>query len=136
MSKLKIGIDPGTDTGLAISADGRLVKLYTVKIIKAMEIIEQTLLTRWDDIIVVIEDARLRGGKKERSQGAGSIKRDCVIWQEFWEDYSELENLCVLYQRPGKSPTKMDEDLFKKMTGWTKRTSNHARDAAMLIHGL
>jgi hypothetical protein len=35
-----------------------------------------------------------------------------------------------------KGFTKINESRFQKMTGFTKRTSEHARDAAMLVFGI
>jgi hypothetical protein len=36
---------------------------------------------------------------------------------------------------PAKGATKLDPDFFKALTGWKKRTSEHARDAAMIVFG-
>jgi hypothetical protein len=94
----------------------------------------------WHDMgrleLVVFEDARLRKwyGKadRERLQGAGSIKRDCTIWSEFLAD---LAGVRVLAVPPQAGATKWSAERFAKVTGWTSRTSEHARDAAMLLWG-
>ena len=86
-------------------------------------------------IKVYIEDSRnvSRGfGGAAKAQGAGSIKRDCNIWEDF------LKDLGIDYQfiRPNKkSMLKMDDKAFRALTGWDKRTSSHGRDAAMLVFG-
>ena len=42
----------------------------------------------------------------------------------------------VIERRPTKySGTKINSENFKKITGWQKRTSQHGRDAAMLVFG-
>jgi hypothetical protein len=85
------------------------------------------------DIFVRVEDARMRiwFGKADREvlQGAGSIKRDCSIWQEFFE----LHNIPHEFVAPRNNKTKLDETVFQKITGWKNKTSKHGRDAAMLI---
>lgn len=131
---IKIGIDPGVKTGFAVSDGGCLVQVETLKIHQAMH---EVLFVRdrniyRDNIHVVVEDARKRGGLKVRAQGAGSVKRDCKIWEDFLID-NEIDYCFV---KPDKKLTKISEETFKRMTKWGKRTSNHARDAAMLIFGL
>lgn len=88
------------------------------------------------DIFVRFEDARKRkwfGAKGvEALQGAGSVKRDATVWQDF------LQDLCIPYEAvaPKNNKTKITADYFRKVTGWEGRTSEHARDAAMLVFGL
>jgi hypothetical protein len=85
-------------------------------------------------MFVIIEDARLRkwygSNSKDKSQGAGSIKRSCQIWEEFFES-----NYTIDYQfvHPIKGGTKLKADAFKKITGYEGSTNEHGRDAAMLI---
>jgi hypothetical protein len=88
------------------------------------------------EIFVRFEDARTRKFFKgenvaAKQQGAGSIKRDCKIWEDYLTDHN------IPYDHPtaGKTKTKYDQNHFEKLTGWKQRTSNHARDAAMLVFG-
>lgn len=135
---LYIGIDTGVNTGLAVwdSLKRKLVELTTVKIHKAMERVAQLSVS--DDIAVYFEDARQRkwipqdptyARMKGRLQGAGSVKRDATIWEDF------LKDLGVEYHAiaPKNNATKMNADFFAKVTGWQGKTSEHARDAAMLV---
>ena len=132
-----IGIDPGVNTGCAVWSKEKksLVQVETATIHKVMEGITKAKTTLGYSIFVRFEDARQRRwlGEKGREalQGAGSIKRDCKIWEDF------LKDLDVDFEMvpPGKGKTKWTDDLFRKVTGWTGRTSNHARDAAMLVFG-
>lgn len=133
---LIVGVDPGTNTGIA-TWDVFARKLGTVEtmgIVSAMVLVEAML--RFGSLhSVVIEDARLRtffGSKgREALQGAGSIKRDCSIWTEF----CELHKIPMRSVSPQAKGAKVDAERFAKLTGWTGRTSNHARDAAMLVFG-
>ena len=138
MHKLIIGIDPGVKTGLAVWDCG-IKKFETIRsggIIEVMHlIVEYGRLGRKIDLIR-FEDARKRkwfgNSGREKLQGAGSIKRDCSIWQEF----------CVYHGfrfeavAPQKGQTKWDSDYFRKVTGWKVRTNEHSRDAAVLVFGL
>jgi hypothetical protein len=129
-----IGIDPGTNTGLAFwqRRDKILADLHTLPIHRAMEMVK--LISKGSaKLLVIIEDAtQVRFGTDPlRAQGAGSIKRDVAIWRDYLTDL----NIPLVLVRPNKRITKIPEPLFKKMSGWQGRTSSHARDAAMLVIG-
>ena len=97
-----IGIDTGTNTGIAIwdSSARRFVALDTLPIHKAIFLVEDYASSERAEgrsIHVVFEDARQR--------------------------------------KPEKGMTKWSPEHFATMTGYTKRCSNHARDAALLVWG-
>ena len=129
---INIGIDPGVNTGIAVSRGGELVLIRTVGVLDAMDMV---LKARAEDPHVWWEDARKRawfGSKgREALQGAGSIKRDCTLWVEFFERH-EIRNTAVA---PKSIRTKLDAGAFARTTGWSERTNEHGRDAAMLIWG-
>lgn len=132
-----IGIDPGTHTGLAVWDDKKreLILLETLPI--HMALYRVLAISSTDETFVIFEDARQRtwfGKDKNTSaklQGAGSIKRDCTIWEDFLTDY-EIPFRAV---PPQKGCTKWDDKYFKTVTGWKGKTSNHSRDAAILVFG-
>lgn len=129
-----IGIDTGVKTGFA-TYDVKAKKLLTVHTCKIHQAMAQVRSIRDKKIFVRFEDARKRkwlGNKgREVLQGAGSVKRDAKIWEDF------LEDLFIPYEAvaPKNNRTKIDAEYFQKITGWNGRTSNHARDAAMLVYG-
>jgi len=131
-----IGIDPGVKTGFAVY--NRLTKefitLKTGSIIEIMSLINNFKSSGYD-FKIYFEDARQRkwfGSKgREALQGAGSIKRDCKIWQEFCEFYNHKFEMIP----PSGNKTKMDADSFKRLTGHQERTNEHSRDAGMLVFG-
>ena len=131
---LLIGIDPGTKTGLAacLPEASSIKELRTVGILEPMYTVREYRSLEFD-VFVIVEDARLVKYKtsKEKAQGAGSVKRDCSIWQEFFERYG----ISHQFVRPSKSLTKWDSKRFQAATGWEGRTSSHARDAALLVFG-
>ena len=133
---LLIGIDPGLHTGLAVfnCKEKKLIIVTSTTITDAIWTVLNYHRTSLK-IGVIVEDARQRkwfGSKgKEALQGAGSIKRDCQIW----EDFSKEINCEFQMQPPKKGMTKYDANAFKKLTGWQGRTNSHSRDAAMLVFG-
>lgn len=133
---LLIGIDPGTNTGVAMLhvSHGMLGFVGSVMIHQAFAIIEGYTETGMK-IKVYIEDSRNVSrafGGAAKAQGAGSIKRDCNIW----EDYLIDSGIDYQFIRPGKrSNLKMESSAFAKLTGWKGRTNSHGRDAAMLVFG-
>lgn len=128
-----IGIDTGKETGFATysTVSRKLLSVETIPIHQAMERV--LALSLRFKIKVRFEDARLRkvfgDTGREVLQGAGSIKRDAVIWEDFLND----KGIAFEPVAPKNNKTKLSADVFRRMTGWEGRTSNHARDAAMLV---
>lgn len=127
-----IGIDPGVKTGFAQFS--RITKcLYGVKSYTIHEAIAE--MSNWickEQYFIRVEDARLRKwyGKNTvgKDQGAGSIKRDCKIWEDFLTDYGFQFEMVD----PKHQTTKLSAEQFKKLTGWQGTTNEHGRDAALL----
>lgn len=141
-----IGIDPGEHTGVAVWDAGRreFLAVSTVPLHRALGMVAD--VAAGNPVVVVVEDARQRRWiPRERSvaeyrgklMGAGSIKRDCTVWEEFLQDLQK-EKPAVRYElrAPQAGLTKWSPETFKRYTGWQKPTSNHARDAAMLVFGM
>ena len=131
-----IGIDPGTHTGLAIwdSRKGQFLSLETLPIHRALQVVQYMATT--SSAVVVFEDARQRtwfgkGDINAKAQGAGSVKRDCSIWEDFCNDY----DIPFEARPPIKGATKVTPEYFKMISHYEGRTSSHSRDAAMLVIG-
>jgi len=131
---LIIGIDPGVNTGYAIynQSNNKLSNVCSLPIHRVFldVLIKQPLIK-----LVRIEDARQRKyftGGREKLQGAGSIKRDCKIWEDFLTDHNIPFELIA----PKDNKTKLRADSFKKLTGYEYSTNEHGRDAGMLVYGL
>lgn len=145
---LIIGIDPGTHTGIAVKdlSTGQFTQIETLKLHEAMQLVKEMnpatssiahLLTHGPQVFIIVEDARQRTWipketGREVLQGVGSVKRDCSIW----EDYIADLGLPYRMVKPAAHKTKWNLESWQAATGWTARTSNHARDAAILIHGI
>ena len=137
-----IGIDTGTNTGIAVwdASVRRFTEITSLPIHAALEKVKN--LARFYSfrnlgVTVVFEDARLRKwyghntAKKDRAklQGAGSVKRDSVIWEDALTDWG----IPFVKKAPKDNLTKLPGDTFRRITGWTGRTNEHGRDAAMLV---
>ena len=133
-----IGIDPGTHTGVAVwdSREGKFLSLETLLIHQAISKVGYIAEIHKGDVQVVFEDARQRtwfgkGDTNAKLQGAGSVKRDCSIWEDFCKDY----DIPFQAKPPVKGATKVSAEYFKMVSHYTGRTSEHSRDAAMLVIG-
>ena len=137
---LYIGIDPGTHTGVAIwdKTYRRLEVVDTMTITRALELVTANVelcKAFGGEVVVFIEDARKRtwfgSSNREKLQGAGSVKRDCAIWETFCDELGvECRKIA-----PKHNTTKLTASQFRVLTHWQGRTSDHARDAAMLVFG-
>ena len=137
-----IGIDTGVHTGIAVwdSEKGKFVYLDTLKIHEALNIVSSYA---YKDIPLCVrfEDARQRKwipmsknmtAELGRAQGAGYVKAHCQIWEDFLTDYRiPFEAIA-----PRRNVTKLSAEQFGRITGYKGRTSEHSRDAAMLVYGL
>lgn len=138
---IRVGIDCGVKTGFAVAENGVLTRVETFTITQAMDEVK-VLHAQDPDLVVRIEDARKRtwfGSTDARQaksgagvrEGVGSVKRDCSIWEQFCIEQGIKYELV----HPAANMTKTKSDYFKRITGWLGRTSEHGRDAGMLVHG-
>lgn len=144
MTTTWIGIDTGVHTGLAVwDAQAGVLTEVTCLPIHAALLRVRELADRFGmngyGVAVVFEDARLRKwygrhtAEKDRAmlQGAGSVKRDSAIWEDALRDWG----IPFVAKAPKDNITKLSAQAFAKITGWTLRTNEHGRDAAMLVFG-
>ena len=127
---IRIGIDPGINTGIAVF-NMNTFKLEAVRSMTILEAMDYVLEMRIGIEEMIIEDAtqvKYRT-KKAQAQGAGSIKRDCKIWMEFVKKY----NIKARFIRTKKKITKIKAEQFKRITKWKGATNEHGRDAAMIL---
>lgn len=138
-----IGIDCGTNTGLAVwdVSSRRFERLETVQLHQALAfVLDSFYKLGAENIRVVFEDARQRTWfPKERNlseyrgklMGAGYVRRDCAIWEEFLTFYK------IPFEAvpPRKGATKWRAEQFAGLTGWKERSTEHSRDAALLVWG-
>lgn len=133
-TEFAIGIDIGVKTGIGTwdRKKKKIIEIKTLMIHRAMDYVKKM----HDDghkIIVRVEDAREVVYKTDpiKAQGAGSVKRDAKIWEDFLSDHGIPFEMV----RPNKAITKWSKERFILQTGYTGITSSHGRDAAMLVIG-
>lgn len=138
--RLFIGIDTGTDTGFAVWNGSAFTEIRTMKIHAALKRVAELAEENPGEVCVIIEDANQRKWlPREKSaseyrgklMGAGSVKRDSTIWKDFCRDLGIKFSAVP----PRSGMTKWDQGYWERVTGWTGRTSEHARDAALLVFG-
>jgi hypothetical protein len=134
-----IGIDCGVETGFSLYhvPQKRLFVCECMKIHRAMDRVRNFPVS---GLLVRIEDARLRKwipyqdtekGERGRREGAGSVKRDAIVWEDALTEWGIAFEMVA----PKDNKTKLDDDSFRRLTGFEGRTNEHARDSALLVWG-
>jgi hypothetical protein len=138
MNRLLIGVDPGSNCGLATlePQTGQLLLYQFNSNIEAMFFV-MDLIEKYD-VEMFIEDARLfkksafhaKTSNPGRQQGVGSVKGASKEWEAF------TRLLKIKCQMMPIGQTKTSPEYFFKLTGiQTLKTQHHKRDAAMIILG-
>ena len=140
-----IGLDPGTETGLAVwDAQGQVFarSLLTTTFWDAYDLV---LTFDPDTVLIVLEDpsknpptfsrnipeSERAFRKRERlSRNVGSNMREALLLAE------GLERQGYRVRRVRPRSSKLSAEAFRRLTRHEGRTSAHARDAAMLVFGL
>jgi len=135
---MKIGIDPGKTTGLAMWNGSEITFMKSMSFWDAIGKIDFIAET-FPDSTVYIENPQLnkpvfaRGNKRVVremiAQRVGMNKRDAQLLIE----YCDRLELNVKQVKP--STSKWDAKRLKTITGITERTNSHTRDAIKLVYG-
>lgn len=136
-----VGIDPGQNTGLAVwdTVSRAFLDIRCSGIVDAMRYLSE-LQSKRQIGLLVFEDARKRKWLprekslkefKGRAMGAGSVRRDSAIWEEWCRTFA----IPFVAVPPRAGMTKLSDIQFQGITGYDRRTNEHGRDAAMLVFG-
>lgn len=130
--EFSIGIDPGKSTGFAVwsSSENRFLVIETVTSGHALKKIR---MYPSNESIVTVEvpqtKANFHGGEGSHIQ---SVNIGMVIGQaRLIVDYLKSEGYTVIEMHP---QGKLGKDGFRLMTGYSGRTSQHARDAGVMAY--
>jgi hypothetical protein len=132
-----IGIDTGVNTGFALwdSLEKKFEDVDTLMIHQAIDLVRHIVMENPRMTFVRVEDARKRkwfgNSGREQLQGAGSVKRDAKIWEDFLTDIGAHFEMVA----PKNNKTKLGAGQFSIISKWNKKTNEHSRDAAMLVLG-
>lgn len=131
--RVVIGADPGKVTGVSIFRGGRLDRFLTTDHADAL----LTIRVQRPEL-VVLEDSRkdplyARSGVTARgmariARSVGEIDQRC---REI-EDLCRREGIEIICVSPRGKGRKLNAAEFAALTGWTGRTNQHVRDAAMV----
>lgn len=131
-----IGIDTGVYTGGGIiNSQGLLVN------VKTFQIHQLLLWIHAKDkeglkMFVIFEDARLARfdwktpKQQAKQQGAGSVKRDGKIWEDFLT--AKKIPFCAIAPNKHVNAMAKSEAVFRRTFSFSTRTSHHARIACYL----
>lgn len=128
-----VGIDPGYNTGWALYVNGKLQWMETMQPID----IAQRIWTSTADLFV-FEDSRMQSNVWIPSASkavANNIARkigQVDAWCRLIQDTCDRYDIKYINISPKAKGGKMSADEFNKLTGWTKRSNQHERDAAMV----
>lgn len=142
---IHIGLDPGQSTGVAIwdSSKKEFLTIRTCDFWDAISVLMDAK-DRHIDLMVTLENpdankpvfrgkfaAHVDNNRKmdKIAQNIGSNKRDGQLLAEFCAN----AEIPVVLVTPTKG--KYTRETFEKLTKYTKPTSQHGRDAAMLVWG-
>lgn len=126
-----MGIDPGANTGIAIYRAGQLVELQTIEPHQLVEAIETV-----DPDRVVFEDSRLISPTWKRGVSNSAqlkIARDVGqidAWCRLIVATCERLGIPAHSVSPRDKGAKLNAEQFWELTGWTKPSNQHTRDAA------
>jgi hypothetical protein len=129
-------IDPGVTCGLAFFEGGELSQLESGRPVDAIRQIGD-----WGPEIVVMEDARLTKHIWHGSGVAGSQARAKAIGANVGMNRGiglviiqvcEMRGLKTICISPNQKGAKVGADQFRQLTGWSGKSNQHERDAAML----
>ena len=143
-----VGIDPGQKCGIAVYEDGEMRELFTV----APHELLGTLRLRLERVLraqqfkgnpqmaVIYEDSRLQSflwnarGKHQfgvalkAARNVGMVDAICAQIAGWCED----KGVRYYGVSPKDKGAKLDAEAFKNITGWTARSNQHERDAALV----
>lgn len=138
MNTVIIGVDPSLNNcGVAIYNLDK--KQYEVKTMSLADFIyllfyPRIVVPAETSVFFIVEDARKRNwfGKnsKQKLQGAGSIKGTCKTI----EDLLKLIKYRYEMVSPLRGGTKLSKELIHEITGYNGKSSEHSRDAIMIVH--
>ena len=128
-----LGIDAGTNNGVATFVDGQLVQLDTYTPLGLVDYIRHHKPQR-----IIYEDSRLQSHVWSRgvnsaamqkiSRNVGTVDAVCKLIVEVCAEVG-----CMAHGiSPKDKGAKLDAKAFSRVTGWTSRSNQHERDAAMV----
>ena len=129
-----IGLDPGVNTGVAIYEAGALIKLMTITPWRIPEVLIGQSVSR-----VIFEDSRLQSHVWIKAKGAAGLKvarniGEVDAWCKLIVATCETIGIPAHGISPKGKGAKLSAATFTASTGWTGKSNEHQRDAAMVAY--
>jgi len=127
-----IGIDQGKHTGIAVAKDGKLISLVETDFWGCLDIINSY---DKDTLLCIIELPSTKSVWHNEAKNKRAIQRtgvnvgSCIREAELLVEYFKKHKINYTTKHP---EGKINSERFKQLTGWTKATNPHKRDAGML----
>lgn len=126
---IKIGIDPGKDTGFAIAVGGKIKELQTLTFWDAYLKVRELQADGTElEVFIEVPNTKKNWHVQEAAHDVGRVCREA----ELLADGIEALEVKVTRIHP---QGKIKADYFKRVTGYQGRTNQHQRDAGMLVYG-
>ena len=132
-----IGIDPDVEkNGVAVSENGKITELHNLDFWSLIE-----LLSRRKDHRVFIEAGWLNpSASHHAAQNKFTAAKIGSAVGANWQVGKLISAYCkrndIQYFEVRPTSRKMNQETFKSYTGWSGRTNQETRDAAMLVFGI
>ena len=126
-----MGIDPSASTGIAIYHDGKLASLHTVEPHQLESIISTAGRVVYEDsrlISHMFTTVKSRPAALKMARNVGEID----AWCKLIVAICDRKGIPANGISPKHKGAKLDAAQFKAATGWTERSNQHERDAAMV----
>lgn len=126
-----MGIDPGASTGIAIYHGGKLASLHTVEPHQLESIISTAGRVVYEDsrlISHMFTTVKSRPAALKMARNVGEID----AWCKLIVAICDRKGIPANGISPKHKGAKLDAAQFKAATGWTERSNQHERDAAMV----
>jgi len=131
-----IGVDP--PHGIAVVYDGKLVEVLTVSGLK--EIFERIWAENGqEETCVVVEIPHGIGSRRGRGMPINVQRKISANIGMVYQSAKAIEAFCQTFEilvelkTPIKALTKISAKRFNEITGWKKKSSEHGRDASVLL---
>ena len=130
-----IGIDPGQRTGIAVYRDGALCELRTLSPDQL-----ESVLADLAPALVVLEDSRQQSAVFARVANPRAMLKIARNVGEIDQLCRQIDELCMrigiarVAVSPLRKGAKLSAARFREITGWTGRSNQHERDAAMCAY--
>ena len=134
---IKIGIDADCVSNGVAMKNGKVIELYNMSFFKLFDYLQTFQGSK--EVEVYVECGFLNKSNWHKVQGSNAI--NAQIGQRTGANHEVSKKICEMceylgltYHKVKPTRSKVNDELFRKITGITQRTNAEIRDALMLIY--